>query len=187
MPAGSAKKAAADFIIIDVSKLPVERRTLSSVALDLDFFDFDLAFASVERALLPAALILHGSAAFTKMTTETNSPRTRSDALYYALAVAFGIATGAIDLAVNDLLFTALLVLMLCMILGALRPRWPWRWAVVMSATIPLSEQAAYLIRTVKPTHPQVYGSFLTLLPGIAGVYGGAVVRGVVNNLRQGK
>jgi hypothetical protein len=39
----------------------------------------------------------------------------------------------------------------------------------------------------VKPTRGQVYGSFLTALPGIAGAYGGSVVRGVIDNLRQGK
>jgi ABC-type multidrug transport system permease subunit len=121
------------------------------------------------------------------MMSDPNPSRPRSDARFYVLAIAFGIATGAIDLAVNDLLFTALLVLMLCMLLGALRPRWPWRWPVVMCASIPLTELAAYLIRTVKPTQAQVYGSFLALLPGIAGAFGGAVVRGVVNNLRQGK
>ena len=32
-----------------------------------------------------------------------------------------------------------------------------------------------------------MYGSFLAFLPGIAGAYGGAVVRRVMDNLRQGK
>jgi hypothetical protein len=39
----------------------------------------------------------------------------------------------------------------------------------------------------VKPTRAQVYGSFLAFLPGIAGAYGGSVVRAAVDNLRQGK
>jgi len=98
-----------------------------------------------------------------------------------------GIATGWADVAVNDLLFTALLVLMACMLLGLLRPRWPWRWVVVVGVCIPLTELAAYLILTVKPTRAQVYGSFLAALPGIAGAYGGALMRGVWDNLRQGK
>jgi ABC-type multidrug transport system permease subunit len=121
------------------------------------------------------------------MTTEPVSPRVRSDAPIYVLAAVAGIATGWADVAVNDLLFTALLVLMACMLLGLLRPRWPWRWVVVVGLFIPLTELAAYLILTVKPTRAQVYGSFLAALPGIAGAYGGAVVRGVVENLRPGK
>jgi hypothetical protein len=73
------------------------------------------------------------------------------------------------------------------MLLGVLRPRWPWRWVVVVAIFIPLSELAAYLAMHVKPTHGQIYGSFLAALPGIAGAYGGSLMRGVLENLRQGK
>jgi hypothetical protein len=52
---------------------------------------------------------------------------------------------------------------------------------------IPLTELGAYLIMTVKPTRAQVYGSFLAALPGIAGAYGGSLMRGALDNLRQGK
>lgn len=122
------------------------------------------------------------------MTTAPISPRTpRSDTPFYVLAALSGIATGWIDVAIDDLLFTALLMLMACMLLGMLRPRWPWRWVVVVGMMIPLTELAAYLIRTVKPARAQVYGSFLAVLPGIAGAYGGAVVRRVMENLRHGK
>jgi hypothetical protein len=98
-----------------------------------------------------------------------------------------GTGTGWVDVAVNDLLFTALLVLAACMLLGMLRPRSPWRWVVAVVAFIPIAEWGAYLIMTVKPTRGQIYGSFLTALPGTAGAYGGAVVRSVIDNLRAGK
>jgi hypothetical protein len=121
------------------------------------------------------------------MTTEPVSPRAGSDALFYLLAALAGIGTGWADVMIDDLLFTALLVLMACMLLGLLRPRWPWRWVVVVGLFVPLSELAAYLVLSVKPTRAQVYGSFLAALPGIAGAYGGSLMRGVVDNLRQGK
>ncbi|MGA8214504.1 MAG: hypothetical protein WB799_12985 [Candidatus Sulfotelmatobacter sp.] len=121
------------------------------------------------------------------MTTEIVSPPSRSDVPFYILAALAGAGTGCVDVMVNDLLFTALLVLMACMLLGVLRPRWPWRWVVVVGVFIPLTELAAYLLLTVKPTRAQVYGSFLASLPGIAGAYGGSLMRGVVDNLRQGK
>ena len=105
----------------------------------------------------------------------------------YLLAAACGIAAGWADVIVDDLLFMALLVVAACMLLGILRPRWPWRWVLTVGAFIPLTELAAYLIRAVKPTPAQIYGSFLAFLPGIAGAYGGAVMRRVVENLRQGK
>jgi ABC-type multidrug transport system permease subunit len=109
------------------------------------------------------------------------------DGWCYLLGAFCGIGTGWTDVVVDDLLFTALLVLLSCILLGMLRPRWPWRWVVTVGVFIPLTELAAYLIRTVKPSRAQTYGSFLAFLPGIAGAYGGSVMRGVMENLRQGK
>lgn len=120
------------------------------------------------------------------MTIEPVSAR-QSDWPFYLLAAALGMGTGWVDVAVNDLLFTALLALMACMLLGILRPRWPWRWVAAVVIFIPIAEMTAYLVTNLKPTRAQVYGSFLTALPGTAGAYGGAVVRRVVDNLRQGK
>jgi hypothetical protein len=126
---------------------------------------------------------------FNHQSTMTQSvpSHNRSDAPFYLLGAIAGAGIGWADVTVNDLLFTALLVLMACMLLGLLRPRWPWRWVVVVGMFIPLTELTAYLILTVKPTRAQVYGSFLAALPGIAGAYGGSLMRGVVDNLWQGK
>ncbi len=121
------------------------------------------------------------------MKTPEAGSSTGDDAWFYLLAALCGIGTGWADVAIDDLLFTALLVLAACMLLGLLRPRWPWRWVVVVGMFIPLTELAAYVIQTVKPTRAQVYGSFLAFLPGIAGAYGGSLMRGVIDNLRQGK
>ena len=112
---------------------------------------------------------------------------TGSDAWFYLLAAFCGVGAGWADVAVNDLLFTALLVLASCMLLGLLRPRWPWRWVVVVGVLIPLTEGVGYFALAVKPTRAQMFGSFLAFLPGIAGAYGGSVMRRMVDNLRQGK
>lgn len=109
------------------------------------------------------------------------------DAFFYLVAAACGIGTGWVDVVINDLLFTGLLVVSGCMLLGFLRRRWPWRWVLVVGAFIPLTELAAYVLLTVKPSRAQVYGSCLAFLPGIAGAYGGAVLRSVADNLRAGK
>jgi ABC-type multidrug transport system permease subunit len=121
------------------------------------------------------------------MSTLEQRSTSAGDTWVYLLAALCGIGAGWADVVVNDLLFTALLVLSACIVLGMLRPRWPWRWVLTVGVFIPLTELAAYLILTVKPTRAQVYGSFLAFLPGIAGAYGGSVMRGVIENLRQGK
>ena len=105
----------------------------------------------------------------------------------YLLGAACGMGTGWADVVVNDLLVTALLVVASCMVLGLLRPRWPWRWVLTVGVFIPLTEFAAYVLRTVRPSRAQVYGSFLAFLPGFAGAYGGSLMRGVVENLKGGK
>ena len=109
------------------------------------------------------------------------------DAPYYILAALCGIATGCADVLVDDLLFTALLVLASCMFLGMMRRSRPWRWVIAVVIFIPLTEWAANLVSAIKPTRAQIYGSFLTALPGIAGALGGSLVRTVIDNLRQGK
>jgi hypothetical protein len=118
--------------------------------------------------------------------SRNNVGRKRSDVPFYALAVLAGIGIGWADIVVNDLLFTALLVLASSMLLGLLRPQWPWRWVVVIGCLIPLTEFAASLIPGIQPTRAQVYGSFLAAFPGIAGAYGGSFMRAVVDHLRQG-
>lgn len=103
------------------------------------------------------------------------------------LAAICGVGAGCADVAIDDLLFTALLVVSACMVLGILRRRRPWRWVIAVGILIPLTEVAAYLLLTVKPSRAQVYGSFLAFLPGIAGAYGGSVLRTVLENLKPGK
>ncbi|HTW31214.1 MAG TPA: hypothetical protein VMD76_06020 [Candidatus Sulfotelmatobacter sp.] len=109
------------------------------------------------------------------------------DAGYYLLAAMCGIGAGLADVFVNDLLFTALLVVMACMGLGLARPRWPWRWVLIVGVFIPLTELVAYKVQGIQPAPGQVYGAFLAFFPGIAGAYGGSFLRGVIENLRQGK
>ena len=112
---------------------------------------------------------------------------TEGDAWFYLLAAVCGTGIGWAGVVINDLLLTALLMVASCMMLGLWRPRWPWRWVIVVGAFIPLTELAAYVVLTVKPSRAQIYGSFLAFLPGIAGAYGGSLMRGVIENLRQGK
>ena len=102
---------------------------------------------------------------------------------HYLFAVACGILAGWVDIKVGDLLFTALLVLAPCMLLGMLRPQKPWRWVVLVAVCVPAADLAAFLILAQKPTPAQVYESLLTFLPAIAGAYGGSVMRGVIDNL----
>jgi hypothetical protein len=107
--------------------------------------------------------------------------------ILYIGAVLLGALAGFIDVRIGDLLFTALIVLGACMLLGALRPERPWLWAVLVGACVPTAELIAYLVFTQKPYRAQVYESFLAFLPGLVGAYGGSFGRKVIDDLVTGK
>jgi MFS-type transporter involved in bile tolerance (Atg22 family) len=106
-----------------------------------------------------------------------------SDALYYVMAAAFGAAAAWTDIKVGDLLLTAMIVLATCLLLGFLSPRKPWRWVLLIGVCVPVVECLAYFFLSQKIKRAQIYESFLAFMPGIAGAVGGALARGVIDNL----
>jgi MFS-type transporter involved in bile tolerance (Atg22 family) len=105
------------------------------------------------------------------------------DTASYIMAAIFGAGSGWIDIKIGDLLLTAMVVLAACMILGFISPRKPWRWVLLIGIFIPAVEWLAYYFLSQKPDRAQIYESFLAFMPGIAGAFGGAMGRGVVDNL----
>jgi hypothetical protein len=105
------------------------------------------------------------------------------DVFYYVLAVMLGGMAGWLDIQVGDLLLTAMAVLAACMLLGILSPRKPWRWVLLVGMFVPVVEWLAYFFLSQKPERAQIYESFLAFVPGIAGAFGGAAGRNVMDNL----
>jgi hypothetical protein len=105
------------------------------------------------------------------------------DVFYYMMAVMFGGMAGWLDIKVGDLLLTAMAVLAACMLLGILSPRKPWRWVLLVGMFVPVVEWLAYFFLSQKPERAQIYESFLAFVPGIAGAFGGAAGRNVMDNL----
>ena len=101
----------------------------------------------------------------------------KGDRGVYILGVVLGVCAGFLDVKVGDLLLTALFVLAATMLLGALRPKQPWRWTLTVAVFVPLVQFAAFALLTEKPYRAQIYESFLGFLTGIAGAYGGATAR----------
>jgi hypothetical protein len=112
-----------------------------------------------------------------------NGPRPISDSLFYIFAAALGMLAGWADIQVGDLLFTALLVLGPCILMGALRPARAWRWTIIVGLFVPLADLMAYLFLAQRLNRAQVYESFLAFLPALVGAYGGAFMREVINNV----
>ncbi len=111
------------------------------------------------------------------------TPGQHSDYGYYVFAATAGVLSGWVDIKVGDLLLTALVVLGACMLLGLLRPARPWRWVAMVWVMVPAAELLGYFVLLQKPYRAQIYESFLAFLPGIAGAYGGAMLRGAIRNI----
>jgi len=109
--------------------------------------------------------------------------RTRSDTGFYVFAVGAGMLAGWVDIKVGDLLFTALLVLAPCMVLGLMRPVRPWRWVIIVGVLVPIAELLGYFLLKQRISRVQVYESFLAFLPGIAGAYGGALLHHAIRHI----
>ena len=142
----------------------------------------------VEHAAMQTLLPLHADRNMT--TSEGGILPTRKsggDRAYYLLAAMSGVFAGWLDIKVGDLLLTATVVLSANILLGILRPRRPWRWVLLVGVFVPVVEWLAYFFLSQKPERAQIYESFLAFLPGIAGAFGGSVLRGVVDNLFAGK
>jgi len=98
----------------------------------------------------------------------------QSDRVFYAIAVALGVASGLLQVFVRDALLTALLVTAATMFLGFMRPRSPWRWTLLVALLVPAAMMAANLMNFYRDlTRAGIYGSALITLPGFAGAYGG--------------
>jgi energy-converting hydrogenase Eha subunit A len=101
----------------------------------------------------------------------------------YALAVVLGAASGYVNVRVEDLMLTAVMVTAFAMILAFLRPEHPWRWAVVVSAIIPLGEVLAFRLTGQRLNRAGISEAILAVLPANAGAYGGAALRMVIREL----
>jgi hypothetical protein len=119
----------------------------------------------------------------TQSASEISERKSGGDRFYYLLAALSGALAGWLDIKVGDLLLTAMAVLTANMLLGFLSPRRPWRWVLLIGVFVPIVDWLAYFFLLQKPERAQIYESFLAFVPGIAGAYGGAVGRNVLNNL----
>lgn len=97
-------------------------------------------------------------------------------------ALASGALIGYGQLRFGELAISALLVAMVTMSLGAMRPRWPWRWALLVALCVPAALFIAHLGRE-HFTRGAIFGSFALLAPAFVCAYGGAVGRKLVAEL----
>jgi hypothetical protein len=117
-----------------------------------------------------------------KRSPRPRSASSRADWPFVIVALAFGTLIGYAQLRLGELAISALLVAMVAMFLGAMRPRRPWRWALLVALCVPAAQLVAYLGRE-HFTRGAIFGSFALLAPAFVCAYGGAVGRKLIGEL----
>ena len=102
---------------------------------------------------------------------------------YYVLGIVLGAATGYVNVRVEDLMLTAVMVTAFAMLIAFIRPDRPWRSAVLVSALIPIGEVVAFKLTGQKLNRAGISEAILAILPANAGAYGGAALRMVIREL----
>jgi len=104
----------------------------------------------------------------------------------YLLAPLLGVVAGYVQIKFGDLLLTALIVMAFTMLLGILRPQRPWRWMVLVAASVLLLQGTAYFFLS-ESSREQIFESMLGFLTGTVGAYAGSLFRRALSVFTQGK
>jgi hypothetical protein len=110
-----------------------------------------------------------------------------NDIPYYIIGLLSGAGVGYVDVRVEDLLLTAVLIACACMLLGFMRPQRAWRWVVLVPLFIPVGQVLAYKVAGQRITRMDLSETFVALIPAIAGAACGAVARNAIRRLWQEK
>jgi hypothetical protein len=101
--------------------------------------------------------------------------------LIIALTVIFSLAIGYVNIHANEVQAPVLTILVLTFLLGCLDPRRAWLWAICLGGAVPLSYALApifgYLVPY--PPDPNIFASFIALIPAFIGAYAGVLARRV--------
>jgi hypothetical protein len=100
-----------------------------------------------------------------------------SELRWYALALALGVISGFVEVALGDLMLTSFVALFFCMLMGVLRPARPWRWVLIVCGCIPLSRLFAAEVLHIYTERAQIYEAFASFITGNAGAYVGSLGR----------
>lgn len=99
----------------------------------------------------------------------------------YVLAVLFSIAIGYVDThaKTDDNLPFVLLLLLVTFLFGVAQPKQAWAWALIIGLGVPSAHLIGLLFgyRPPYPVEPNVFITFIALIPAFIGAYLGVLAR----------
>jgi hypothetical protein len=105
--------------------------------------------------------------------------RSARDLACALLAAAAGLGIGWLDLHTTEVTVTVVTLVAAGMVLGAVRPRAAWRWAVLIALGLPVMASIAKLggMRTAEPVRLDPRITLVALAFALVGSYSGALLR----------
>ena len=99
----------------------------------------------------------------------------------FLLALALGPLAGYVDLHAKEVQFPVLLILLFTCLLSLAHPKGAWRWALIVGGGIPLAHFIGRAMGYAPPYPilPNIFATFLALIPAFIGAYGGMLLRHV--------
>lgn len=91
-----------------------------------------------------------------------------------------GAGIGYLHVRVGEISLSAIAISAVCMAFGTVKPRRPWRWALLVSLCVPA---AMLLGARYHPTRGAVYGSLVLVAPALVCAIGGSAMRAMVGEL----
>ena len=103
------------------------------------------------------------------------------------LAFILGVGIGWLDLQVTEVAVTILALLVTGLLLGLLQPAAAWRWAVLITAGLPIMAALALAAgwQTAEPAGPDFRIVLVALAFTLVGSYAGALIRRTVQTPTQ--
>ena len=107
--------------------------------------------------------------------------------IFSFLSLIGGMLVGFVDFINTEPQPAVALLLLFTVLLGALKPRLAWLWALLCTAGLPL----AYLLLSglgLKPASwpaPGLYATLLAVIPAMLGALGGVLINYLIRGLRR--
>lgn len=115
----------------------------------------------------------------------TAAQRSAHDLVCVVLATVSGLGIGWLDLHTTEVIATIVPLLAAGLVLGLLRPRAPWRWAMLIALGLPVMAAVAKLtgMPTAEPVQLDPRITLVALALALLGSYTGALVRHAASGL----
>jgi hypothetical protein len=107
---------------------------------------------------------------------------------WWLLSLGLGLFAGYFDSHTEEVPFTLLLLLGCGVVLGVMQPAGAWRWALLLGASVFLFHALEWLVgyQPRYPAEPNIFITLFALAPAFIGVYGGVLVRRMLEQARGG-